>query len=55
VPWPLVHPWLKKHCGGFRERRIIFNADHNVLGTAPQQSADQIMNWIRRIPPTSVR
>jgi pimeloyl-ACP methyl ester carboxylesterase len=55
VPWPLVHPWLKKHCGGFRERRIIFNADHNVLGTAPQKAADQIITWIRRTTPTTVR
>lgn len=55
VPWPLVHPWLKKHCTGFRERRIIFNADHNVLGTAPQKAADQIVGWIRGNTPTSAR
>jgi pimeloyl-ACP methyl ester carboxylesterase len=55
VPWPLVHPWLRKHCGGFRERRVIFNADHNVLGTAPGKAADQIMAWIRGTTPTSAR
>jgi len=55
VPWPLVHPWLKKHCGGFRERRIIFNADHNVLGTAPRKATDQILTWIRGNTPTSAR
>ena len=46
VPWPLVHPWLSRNCPGFRERRIIFNADHNVLGTAPQKAAEQILRWM---------
>ena len=46
VPWPLVHPWLRKHCGSFRGSRIIFNADHNVLGTAPKKSAEQILRWM---------
>ncbi len=47
VPWPLVHPWLEKHCPGFRERRIVLNADHNVLGTAPRESAEQIALWMK--------
>jgi pimeloyl-ACP methyl ester carboxylesterase len=47
VPWPFVHPWLKRNCPGFRTRRIIFNADHNVLGTAPQKSAEQILQWMK--------
>jgi pimeloyl-ACP methyl ester carboxylesterase len=47
VPWPFVHPWLQKNCPGFRERRIIFKADHNVLGTAPQKSAEQILQWMK--------
>ena len=46
VPWPLVHPWLRQNCPGFRERRIIFNADHNVLGTAPRKSAEHILKWM---------
>lgn len=46
VPWPWVHRWLRRHCGGFHGSRIIFNADHNVLGTAPQKSAEQILRWI---------
>jgi hypothetical protein len=46
VPWPFVHPWLRRNCPGFRERQVIFNADHNVLGTAPQQSADYILRWM---------
>ena len=47
VPWPFVHPWLRKNCPGFRERRIIPNAEHNVLGTAPRKSAEQILQWMR--------
>lgn len=46
VPWPLVRPWLRRNCPGFRASRIIVNADHNVLGTAPQESAEQILKWI---------
>jgi pimeloyl-ACP methyl ester carboxylesterase len=54
VAWPLVHPWLRKNCPGFRERRIIFNADHNVLATTPKKSAEQILAWMN-VPPASRR
>ena len=47
VPWPLVRPWLRRHCRGLRGSRIIFNADHNVLGTAPKESAEQIFRWMQ--------
>jgi pimeloyl-ACP methyl ester carboxylesterase len=50
VPWPLVLPWLRRNCPAFRESRIIFNADHNVLGTAPQKSAEQIVKWMNMEP-----
>jgi pimeloyl-ACP methyl ester carboxylesterase len=46
VPWPLVHPWLRRHVPGFRARRLIFPADHNVLGTAPRESAEQVWQWM---------
>ena len=46
VPWLLALPWLRRHCPGFRDWRIIFNADHNVLGTAPRKSAEQILRWM---------
>jgi len=46
VPWLFVLPSLRRKCRGLREWRIIFNADHNVLGTAPQKSAEQILRWI---------
>jgi len=47
VPWPLVYPWLRRHCPVFCAARVIFNADHNVLGTAPVESAEQILRWVR--------
>jgi pimeloyl-ACP methyl ester carboxylesterase len=47
VPAPLVRRWLRRHCPGYRAARTILTADHNVLGTAPQPSAAQILNWIR--------
>lgn len=50
VPWPFVLPWLRRHCPGFRASRVIFTADHNVLGTAPQKSAAQILRWIGCAP-----
>ena len=46
VPWLWTLPWLRRHCPGFRGWRIIFNADHNVLGTAPQKAADQVLQWM---------
>lgn len=46
VPWPLVHPWLRRNCPGFRGRHVIFNADHNVLGTAPRKAAEQVLRWM---------
>jgi pimeloyl-ACP methyl ester carboxylesterase len=53
VPWPFVIPWLQRHCATFRGGRIIFNADHNVLGTAPRKAADQILQWINVTPPAA--
>ncbi len=55
VPWPFVLPWFRRNCPGFRESRVIFNADHNVLGTAPQKSAEQILRWIGAHPTSSRR
>ncbi len=50
VPWLWTLPWLRRHCPGFRDWRIIFNADHNVLGTAPQKAASQILRWMNQKP-----
>lgn len=46
VPWLWPRRWLRKHCPGLREYRIIWRADHNVLGTAPQTAADQVVKWM---------
>lgn len=47
VPW--IFPWigLKRDCPGFRAHRLIWKADHNVLGTAPQASARQVLEWMQ--------
>jgi pimeloyl-ACP methyl ester carboxylesterase len=47
VPWWQVRPWLRRHCPGYRGSRIIRRAGHNVLLSAPQESAEQILNWIQ--------
>jgi pimeloyl-ACP methyl ester carboxylesterase len=46
VPWLFVRRWLRKHCPALREYKIIWRADHNVLSTAANTSADQVMQWI---------
>ncbi|MBI5774356.1 MAG: alpha/beta hydrolase [Verrucomicrobia bacterium] len=46
VPWPLVRPWLRRHCPGWRGGKIIWSADHNVLGTAPRAAADTVAGWM---------
>jgi pimeloyl-ACP methyl ester carboxylesterase len=47
VPWPFVFRWTRRHCTALRESKIIWQADHNVLGTAPQRSADQVCEWMQ--------
>jgi pimeloyl-ACP methyl ester carboxylesterase len=46
VPWCFVRPWLNKNCPALREYRIMWRADHNVLGTAADASAEQIVQWM---------
>ena len=46
VPWCYVRWWLGKNCPGYRGGKTMWCADHNVLGTAPQKSAEQIHAWI---------
>ena len=46
VPWCHVRWWLRKNCPGYRGGKTMWRADHNVLGTAPQRSAELIMAWI---------
>src|SRR5207237_146377 len=46
VPWFFVRRWLRKNCPALREYRIIWSADHNVLSTAAEKSAEQILQWM---------
>jgi len=46
VPWIWVRRWLRKNCAALRRYRIIWHADHNVLGTASKTAADQIVQWV---------
>lgn len=46
VPWFFVRRWFRKHCTVLREYRIIYHADHNVLSTAANASADQVVRWM---------
>lgn len=48
VPWPLVVRWLKRECPGYRGELILNYADHNVLGSAPRESAERVISWISR-------
>jgi pimeloyl-ACP methyl ester carboxylesterase len=48
VPWFFVRRWLRKHCRSLRDYRIVWSADHNVLSTAANISAEQIVSWITK-------
>jgi pimeloyl-ACP methyl ester carboxylesterase len=50
VPSVLVRRWLKRNCPGWRVGKTIWLADHNVLGTAPTQAAEIILDWINAAP-----
>jgi pimeloyl-ACP methyl ester carboxylesterase len=53
VPWFLVRRWLKRSCPNYAGWRLIWRADHNVLGSAPAASARQILKWINSGAPTA--
>ena len=55
VPWPWTKHWLQKNCVSLQDYRIVPLADHNVLGTAPQKSADIVVNWITQPLPASAK
>jgi len=46
VPWLPVRRWLKRHCQNYKGWRLIWGADHNVLGTAPRAAAEQVVSWM---------
>ncbi len=47
VPWFWVRKWLKRHCPSLKSYKILYQADHTVLATAPQASARVIVEWMR--------
>lgn len=49
VPWWHVRPWLRKHCPGYRDSRVIWSGDHNILLSSPGKSAEQILAWIESV------
>lgn len=46
VPWYPAKRWLRKHSPNYCGNRMIWTADHNVLGTAPKAAAAQVREWI---------
>lgn len=46
VPWFWVRRWLKKNCPALRDYKILWTADHNVLGTGVRDSARFVLEWI---------
>lgn len=46
VPLPLVRPWLRRHCPGYRGAKTFWFADHNVLATAARPSAETVLAWM---------
>ena len=46
VPWFHVRRWLRRCCPNLRDYKILWRADHQVLGTAPETAARVIMGWI---------
>lgn len=48
VPWMLARRSLRKNCSVLREYKIFWRADHNVLSTAANAAADQVVNWINQ-------
>jgi pimeloyl-ACP methyl ester carboxylesterase len=48
VPPAAVTRWLNRNSPSFKGHRIIWPADHNVLGTEPAKALAEIEQWIFR-------
>jgi hypothetical protein len=46
VPWFWARRGLRRHCPSLRDYKIIWQADHNVLATAPEAAAEQVVKWM---------
>jgi hypothetical protein len=42
-----VRSWLRRNAPTLREYRIVWRADHNVLGTASRASAQLVLKWMQ--------
>jgi pimeloyl-ACP methyl ester carboxylesterase len=49
VPWPWVRHWTSRHCPALRQYRVLWRADHTVLGTAPDAAAEQVLAWMQTV------
>lgn len=47
VSAPLALRWLKAYCPKFAGYKMIWPADHNVLGTEPRKAVECIAEWLR--------
>jgi pimeloyl-ACP methyl ester carboxylesterase len=47
VPWVLVRWWLRRNCPGYRGGKTFWLADHNVLATEPEGSAELVIEWMK--------
>lgn len=45
VPWSPVRRWLRRECPAWRGDRLLWLADHHVLGSA-QPAVNQVLKWI---------
>jgi pimeloyl-ACP methyl ester carboxylesterase len=45
VPWVPVRTWLKKQCPALKEYKVLWQADHNVLGTGGTKAAELVLGW----------
>lgn len=50
VPWPPMQSWLRRECPGWRANRVVWTADHNVLGTGTGAAARWVLHWLSCVP-----
>jgi len=50
VPWPPVQRWLRRECPGWRANRVVWTADHNVLGTGTAAATRWVLHWLADAP-----
>ncbi|HTL59488.1 MAG TPA: alpha/beta hydrolase [Candidatus Limnocylindrales bacterium] len=54
VPWFFVRDWLRKKCPTLRQWKLLYRADHNVLGTASTLAAQTVLHWMQVTSPKPV-